>query len=58
MRGADALLLLLDQPFYETAIPGKFYEYMATDTPILAFGGTGVLAALVRGLGAGLNVRE
>ena len=56
MRGADAVLLLLQQPCHETAIPGKFYEYMATDTPILAFDDTGPAAALVRRLDAGLVV--
>ena len=55
MRHADALLLLLD-PFYDTSIPGKLYEYLAAGTPILAFGETGIAADLVRRLGAGIVV--
>ncbi|HXR24297.1 MAG TPA: glycosyltransferase, partial [Candidatus Binataceae bacterium] len=52
MCGADALLFLLDS-FYDHAIPGKLYEYLASGTPILAIGETGLAAELVRRLGAG-----
>lgn len=55
MRRTGALLLLLD-PFYNTSIPGKLYEYLAAGAPILVFGDTGVAADLVRRLGAGIVV--
>jgi glycosyltransferase involved in cell wall biosynthesis len=52
MQDADALLFLLD-PFYDHAIPGKLYEYLAAGPPVLVFGDTGMAADLVRRLGAG-----
>lgn len=55
MRRAGALLLVLDS-FYDTSIPGKLYEYLASGAPILVFGGTGLAAEIVRRLGAGLVV--
>jgi glycosyltransferase involved in cell wall biosynthesis len=55
MRRAGALLLLLD-PFYDTSIPGKLYEYLAAGAPILVFGDTGLAADIVRRFGAGLVV--
>jgi glycosyltransferase involved in cell wall biosynthesis len=49
---ADVLLLLqVHGPGYETAIPGKLYEYLAADRPILAFLPAGEAAELVRAAG-------
>lgn len=49
---ADVLLLLqVHGPGYETAIPGKLYEYLAADRPILAFLPAGEAADLVRQAG-------
>ena len=52
---ADTVLLLLD-PFFSTAVPGKLFEYIAADKPVLVYGDCGVAADLVRELGAGLVV--
>src|SRR5262249_1107395 len=49
---ADVLLLLqVHGPGYEMAIPGKLYEYLASDRPILAFLPEGEAADLVRSAG-------
>ena len=48
-READVLLLLrVHGPGYEVAVPGKFFEYLATGRPVLAFLGPGEAADLVR----------
>lgn len=49
---ADVLLLLqVHGPGYEGAIPGKLYEYIASDRPILAFLEEGEAAQMVRDIG-------
>jgi glycosyltransferase involved in cell wall biosynthesis len=51
-RQADVLLLLrVHGPGYEVSVPGKFFEYLATGLPILAFLGPGEAADLVREAG-------
>lgn len=51
-READVLLLLrVHGPGYEVSVPGKFFEYLATGLPILAFLGPGEAADLVRDAG-------
>jgi glycosyltransferase involved in cell wall biosynthesis len=49
------LLLLLDhaRPWPASNVPGKFYEYLAAGRPVLALCGPGMVAELVRRLGAG-----
>ncbi len=52
---ADVLLLLrVHGPGYEVAVPGKFFEYLATGRPILAFLAPGEAADLVRECGGWL----
>ena len=47
--GQSDALLLLQGPLFDLQIPGKAYEYAATDRPILALGGpNGATAALMR----------
>lgn len=52
MRRAAAVLLL-NGPHLERAIPGKFYEYLATGAPILVHGDAGEIPAIMRELEAG-----
>ena len=52
MRRSRALLLLTS-PGYERYLPGKLYDYLATDRPILVYGVGGEAARLVDDLGAG-----
>jgi len=49
------LLLLLDhaRPWPASNVPGKLYEYLAAGRPVLALCGPGMVAELVRRLGAG-----
>jgi glycosyltransferase involved in cell wall biosynthesis len=51
-RDADVLLLLqVHGAGYEVAVPGKLYEYLASNKPILAFLPDGEAADLVRAAG-------
>jgi glycosyltransferase involved in cell wall biosynthesis len=49
------VLLLVDhpRPWPATNVPGKFYEYLAMQRPILALSGPGMVARLLDELGAG-----
>ena len=51
------LLLLVDhaRPWPASNVPGKFYEYLAARRPVLALCGPGMVADLMRQLGAGLQ---
>ncbi|MET0852094.1 MAG: glycosyltransferase [Candidatus Rokuibacteriota bacterium] len=53
MRESTALLLLYDSLAMARYIPGKLYEYVAADRPVLVFGDTGEAASVVREIGAG-----
>jgi glycosyltransferase involved in cell wall biosynthesis len=52
MRQAAAVLML-NGPTLTRAIPGKFYEYLATGAPVLVHGDTGEIGTIMRDLGAG-----
>ena len=54
LEQADVLLIF--QGDHPTAIPAKFYEYMQTGKPILAFAGNGALRDIVLRTGSGLVV--
>lgn len=56
MRDSAGLLLLNDNPSLARYIPGKLYEYIGADRPVLLFGDAGEAAALVRDVGAALIV--
>ncbi len=49
-------LLLLNPPSIARYIQGKFYEYVASRTPILVFGKGGEMASLVEHLAAGVVI--
>ena len=53
------VLLLVDhvRPWPSSNVPGKFYEYLAAERPVLALGGEGMVERMVRELGAGVFVR-
>ncbi|HET8700373.1 MAG TPA: glycosyltransferase [Nitrococcus sp.] len=57
IAGSGALLLPIDSR-YERYLPGKLFDYLASDRPILVFGGRGEAGALVERLGAGVVVPE
>lgn len=57
MAASSALLLLID-PRYERYLPGKLFDYLASDRPLLVFGCRGEAGALVERLGAGIVVPE
>lgn len=57
MTKSGALLLLVD-PQYERYLPGKLFDYLASERPILVFGCRGEAGTLVERLGAGLVVPE
>lgn len=57
MRHADALLLI-NQKALERYRPGKLYDYLAMETPILVYGTGGEVARLVRQFDAGCVVRS
>ena len=57
IRGADALLLIAT-PDLARYIPGKLYEYLASDRPILIHGHPGEVTSIVSRLRAGLFVQE
>ena len=52
------VLLLVDhpRPWPATNVPGKLYEYMAAERPVLALAGTGMVERLVRELDLGIFV--
>jgi glycosyltransferase involved in cell wall biosynthesis len=52
MRQADALLLIND-PTFARYRPGKLYDYLAMETPILVYGSGGEMAAVVNQFDAG-----
>jgi glycosyltransferase involved in cell wall biosynthesis len=56
---AAHVLLLVDhvRDWASTNVPGKFYEYLAVQRPVLALGSEGMVERLVRELGVGLFVR-
>jgi glycosyltransferase involved in cell wall biosynthesis len=56
MRDADALLLINDSAL-ERYRPGKLYDYLAMETPVLVYGSGGEVAQLVRQFDAGHVVR-
>jgi glycosyltransferase involved in cell wall biosynthesis len=56
MRQADALLLI-NESALERYRPGKVYDYLAMETPILVYGSGGEVAKLVRELDAGYVAR-
>jgi len=53
------ILLLVDHPrdWPSSNVPGKLYEYLAMQRPILALSGPGMVERLIRELGAGYHVR-
>jgi len=55
MRTADALLVINDEALHRY-VPGKVYEYLAMETPILVYGSGGEVADLVRRFEAGCVV--
>jgi len=55
MRSADALLVI-NEPALHRYLPGKLYEYLATETPVLVYGDGGEVPALVRRFDAGCVV--
>ena len=55
MASASALLLL--QPATKVSVPGKAYEYLAMQRPILAVAEEGETAELIRASGAGVSIR-
>ena len=55
MREADGLLLL-NPPSLGRYIQGKLYEYVASGTPILAFGAGGEMGGIISRLHAGITV--
>ena len=50
------VLLLVDhpRPWPATNVPGKLYEYMAAERPVLALAGTGMVERLMRELNLGI----
>jgi len=56
-RESDGVLLLNGSSLARY-VPGKLYEYLASNRPILVFGAGGEVDSLVRRLGAGPVVRE
>ena len=50
------VLLLVDhvRPWLSSNVPGKFYEYLAAERPVLALGGAGMVERMVRELAAGV----
>ena len=50
------VLLLVDhvRPWPSSNVPGKFYEYLAAERPVLALGGAGMVERMVRELAAGV----
>ena len=57
MREVDGLLLL-NPPELKRYIQGKLYEYIASGTPVLAFGAGGEMGEIIDRLGAGITVPE
>jgi glycosyltransferase involved in cell wall biosynthesis len=57
MREIDGLLLF-NPPELKRYIQGKLYEYIASCTPILAFGAGGEMGEIINRLGAGITVPE
>lgn len=57
MQQASLLLLMYDKRF-ERYIPGKFYDYLASGTPILVIGQSGEVVDLVKELEAGYVIPE
>jgi len=56
MRSADALLIINDTTLHRYR-PGKLYDYLATEIPVLVYGEGGEVAELVRRFDAGYVVR-
>ena len=56
-RKAD-LLLVVDhaRPWPASNVPGKFYEYLAAEKPILALCGEGMIRRMMESLNAGYHV--
>lgn len=52
----SAGLLLLNEPRMERYLPGKIYDYLAADPPILVYGAGGEISSLVEQLDAGTVV--
>ena len=52
-------LLLVDhaRPWVSSNVPGKFYEYLAAERPVLALGSEGMVQRMVRELQAGVFAR-
>lgn len=57
MRESSALLLL-NNTRYAGVVPLKTFDYMASGTPILAYGSMGMAGAIVRESGAGVVVSD
>ena len=55
MRAADALLVI-NETALNRYLPGKIYEYLATETPVLVYGDGGEVPALIRRFDAGCVV--
>ena len=53
---ASDMLLLINPPHLARYIPGKLYEYIATDRPVLVYGSGGEVERIVRHTGCGLVV--
>ncbi len=56
MRNSSALLIL-SEPELARYIPGKLYDYLATDRPLLVYGHQGEVSSIVESLGAGFFVK-
>jgi hypothetical protein len=55
MRSADALLVI-NKPSLNRYLPGKLYEYLAVETPVLVYGDGGEVPSLIRRFDAGCVV--
>lgn len=53
---ASDILLLINPPHLARYIPGKFYEYVATDRPVLVYGSGGEVERIVNETKCGLVV--
>lgn len=58
LMAESGALLLLGDPRYERCLPGKMFDYLASERPILVFGCRGEAGALVERLDAGVVVPE
>jgi len=57
MQRSTLLLLIVNQNM-DRYRPGKLYDYLASDTPILVYGSKGEAGSIVEELGAGMVVQD